>query len=138
MRDLFHNLSPVSSTSPQTVTSDTTTTGADVTRDESFSLMASMHVGGHSGGTFKLNVQHADDDGNGAADTWADVPDKHLTGTEDGTTLSKNGVAAIGYTGGKEHVRFNVVSSNGANATVGVLVHKGHLRHAPDSNQRVS
>jgi len=138
MRDLFNNLTPASSLDPQDVASDTTTNGSDIVRDDSFSMMAVMQVGNYTDGVFNIQVQHADDDGNGNPDTWSDVADKFLLGTETGTTLGKAGVAKIGYIGGKEHVRFNLVSANGADATVSLLVLKGHLNFAPDSAQRIS
>jgi hypothetical protein len=138
MRDLFNNLTPASSLDPQDIGSNTTTNGTDIVRDDSFSMMAVMQVGNYTDGKFYINVQHADDDGNGNPDSWSDVADKFLLGTEAGTSLTKSGVAKIGYIGGKEHVRFNVVSDNGADATVSCLVLKGHLNFAPDSAQRIS
>lgn len=138
MRDLSNNLTPASSLDPQDISSDTTTNGSDIVREDSFAMMGVMQVGNYTDGAFNLQVQHADDDGNGNPDSWSDVEDKFLIGTEAGTTLAKAGVAKIGYVGGKEHVRFNLVSANGANATVSVLVMKGYLNHAPDANQRIS
>lgn len=132
-QDLFHNVATVAPVDPQNIASDTTTNGSSLETDDAMSVMFVMQVGNHSGGKFNLNVQESPDDS-----TWSDVDDADLHGTESGTTLSKAGVASIGYDGGEQYVRANVVSANGANADVSVAALKGTLYHAPDSDQRVS
>lgn len=132
-QDLFHNVQTIAGVDPQNVGSDTTTNGSQVDTDDAMSVMGVLQVGNHSGGTFTLEVQESDDGNN-----WSDVDDADLHGTESATTLGKAGIASIGYHGGSRYVRFNVVSANGANADVSVAALKGHLYHAPDSDQRVS
>ncbi len=135
MRDLFHNLDMVGQVAPTSVTSDTTTTGSTLTRDESFGLVGVLQVGSYSGGEFHLQVEHADDDGSGNPGTFSEVPDKDLIGTEEGTLLSGAGISMVGYVGGKEYVRFNVVSLGGASGSVSAAAFKGYLNKAPADSQ---
>ena len=135
MRDDFHNLKHKVGLAPTSISSDTTTNGAEIDRDSAMTLTAFMLVGGYSGGDFEMKVMHADDDGTGNPDSFSEVPDSDLIGTEAGSNLDGNGVSKIGYTGGKAFVRVDVVSANGANGTVGVTVVEGGLYHAPDDTQ---
>jgi hypothetical protein len=135
MQDPFSNVTTVQAVAPQSVTSDTTTNGQNIELGDAFGLFGVMEVGGHSGGNFELLVEHADDDGTGNPDTYSEVPDKSLRGTEGGTNLSANGTAKIGYVGTKPFVRFSVVSAGGASGTVSATAVKTPLKKAPDTTQ---
>jgi hypothetical protein len=135
MRDLFNNLDMVAEVAPTSVTSDTTTNGEMIVRDDSFGLVGVLQVGSYTSGEFYLEVEHADDDGTGNPDEFEPVPDKDLNGTESGTLLGGAGIAMIGYVGGKEYVRFNVVSQGGASGSVSAAALKGYLNSAPAESQ---
>lgn len=132
-QDLFHNLTTVAGLNPQNVASDTTTNGSQVDTNNAMSVMGVLVVGNYTSGTFELEVEESDDGNN-----WSTVDDSDLHGTAGATTLGQAGIAKVGYHGGMRYVRFNVVSANGADADVSVVALKGHLYHAPDSDQVVS
>lgn len=146
MFDSYHNTKQQAALAPQTVNSDTTTNGATIDRSGYGAVLFALLVGNYTDGSYQLNVEHADDDGNGSPDTWADVPDGELLpreetsdAAEDGTALSAAGISKIGYTGTKKFVRANVVStSTSTGATVAVACMLSHGRHLPFETQAIT
>lgn len=139
MQDQYHSIKDVAALAPQAITSNTEVDGASVDRTGWEAVTFSYQVGSYSDGDFTITIQHADDDGAGSPDTWADVADADLLGTEAGAALSAAGIGRIGYIGGKKWVRIQVAGASvTSGASVSATAILGMGRHLPYDTQAVT
>ena len=87
-----------------------------------------------------VKLEHADDDGSGAPAAYAEVSAADVTGAGSvaagvvATVVSDLTPTAVGYLGDKRFLRITLTPTGLTNGgPVGVLVNKGHPRHAPVS-----
>ena len=85
-----------------------------------------------------IKLEHADDNGSGAPGTYAEVTDTDVTGVGAvtagvvATAISDLVPTTAGYVGDKRFLRATLTPTGLTNGgPVGVLVIKGHPRHAP-------
>lgn len=136
MKDIQTTLDFVPQFAPGALTASPTD-GADVDLQDYDACMFAIHVGTWTDGTFTFEVEEADDDGSGSADTYAAVADAQLIGTEpvvsDGT--NDDSVVYVGYRGSKRFVRLTlaVTGSPTTGAAVSAVAIRGHYRHQPTS-----
>lgn len=109
-----------------------TVTGDDVDLAGFDSAAVVIDVGTVTADDFAIEVQHADDDGSGAADTYEAVTADDLDGTEP-ATLTADGVVVIGYHGVKRWLRVVATDGGTGNADFGVSVVRGAPRVKPTS-----
>lgn len=137
MKDLHNNLELVNALSGTAVGSNTTTNGANVHMEGFESVEFVVTAGPYTDGSYAIKLQHADDDGNGSPDTWADVDSGDLLGSTG--TLSSAGHYKLGYRGIKEWVRVVVTSTSvTSGATVSAIAVQGHARVNPKTTQAVT
>ncbi len=77
-------------------------------------------IGGTSTPTFPLALQHAPDDGTGAAGTYADVPAGDLEGTQpsDIVAATDQSTVSLGYHGSNRFLRWQVGAVTGTSPTL--------------------
>ena len=87
-----------------------------------------------------VKLEHADDDGTGAPGAYAEVTAADVTGAGSvaagvvATPVSDLVPTTVGYVGDKRFLRITLTPTGLTNGgPVGVLVNKGHPRHAPVS-----
>jgi hypothetical protein len=141
MRDLGNNLAPVVSLLPQLASGSGTTTnstGVDLVGFEGALMVLSAGAEGDTlSGSLYYTVKLQDSADNSA---WADVVDADVTDVTlaSGVWLTLDAAAdvsqsyGIGYIGGKQYVRANIVrTGNHATGTpLSVVVIKGYPHHA--------
>lgn len=91
-----------------------------------------------AGAKIDVRLEHAPDDGTGAPGLFADVTDEDVVGAVGvvgGVTNSPTddtNVVSIGYVGDRRFLRVTLTPANlTSGGPTGVLVIKGHPRHAP-------
>jgi hypothetical protein len=147
MQDLNSNVAPVHAIAAQSITQSG---GALVSGNLDLAGFNAAQVVVHYGdidemgaspqgsAQIAIKLEHADDDGAGAPGSYANVTSSDVTGV--GTVTA--GVVAnvvsdlvptsVGYVGGKRFLRVTLTPTGLTNGgPVGVLVNKGHPRHAP-------
>ena len=149
MRDLHSNIDIVQAVAPVLVLDATTPADAEIDLQGFNSAEIELSIGLKSAdtGTITLSLQHADDDGTGAADTYANVAAVDMLGVTPSSgvihTIDCDGdagdetstVVRYGYVGGKRFLK-TIVAEAGANANgviIGVNVVKGHPLDGPTS-----
>jgi len=147
MRDLHNNVAPVQALPAQTINQGTgaLNTGAVdlggfggaqvVVHYGEITEMGASPIGGAQ---VSIKLEHADDNGSGAPGAFADATAVDVTGV---TAVSAGVVAtatsdlvptSFGYVGDKRYVRVTLTPTGlTAGGPVGVIVNKGHPRHAP-------
>ena len=126
MRDLATNIVPVNGLTSATISTETTTTGATITRSDEESLTFIVKVESYTDGNFTLKLQESADSGS----TWTDVDSDNVIGTA--TALTATGTDYLGYNGYEDTVRMAVVSVNetaAVNSVLSGMVIKGDKRH---------
>lgn len=145
MKDLYYPLAPTTGIAPVAADADVNGVSVDLQGYEAALLVAEVGIAGVAlSGTDKIEfeVEHADDDGAGAPDTWADCADADLvnavTGTSDGTfgvvdtdTTDEETTFQTSYIGGKRWVRVvaNFSGTHAAATPISAVVVRGHGRH---------
>ena len=138
MRDGANNLTGLNALTIQSITTDTTTGGAEIDRGSKIgeSLTFFVHAGTITDGTFTPVIQHSDTSGSG----FTDVADSDLIGTEAGAAIvaaDDNKVTKIGYVGAKRYVKINIVSTGtSSGGTLSAMALIGHLLVNPDTVQK--
>ena len=147
MRDLHNNVAPVQALPARTINQGT---GALITGAVDLKGFAGAQVVVHygdidemgaspvGGAQIAVKLEHADDDGSGSPGAFANVTAADVTGvagvaagvvanaTSDATPTS------LGYVGDKRYLRVTLTPTGLTNGgPVGVIVNKGHPRHAP-------
>lgn len=145
MKDSYNHLVPIQAVAPVNVLDATVPAAAvvDLAGFNSALIVISCNTkGAGDTGTITLTLDHADDDGTGAAGAYANVAVADVLGLSSVTsgiikTLAAGAVAAavykIGYVGGKRFIKLTVAENDG-NATgtiMSITVVKGHGQDAP-------
>jgi len=147
MRDLHNNVAPVQALPAQTINQGT---GALNTGAVDLGGFGGAQVVVHYGdidemgasplgaAQIAIKLEHADDNGSGAPGTFTDATAADVTGV---TSVSAGVVAtatsdvvptSFGYVGDKRYIRVTLTPTGLTNGgPVGVIVNKGHPRHAP-------
>lgn len=145
MKDSYTHLVPVVAVVPVKVLDATVPAAAEVDLVGFNSALIEISCGSKGAGdtgTIDVALTHADDDGTGAAGSYADVAAKDVLGVTTVTSgVIKNlaagavaaGIAKVGYVGGKRFIKITVTET-GANSTgtmMAINVIKGHGQDAP-------
>ncbi len=149
MQDLNSNLAPVQALTAQTINQGS---GALVSGNVDLAGFNAAQVVVHFGEIIEMGaspvgsaqiavkLEHADDDGSGAPGTYANVTDADVTGVSGiaaGVVASPNSDLApvtVGYVGDKRFIRATLTPTGlTTGGPVGVIVNRGHPRHAPVS-----
>lgn len=135
MKDLFNNIKPVKALD---LALRTTNVDGDTIDLQGFNSAVVLFYteSAITDGTHTPKVQHADDDGAGSPDSWADVAAADLEGEALAAFDSSNeGVQTTGYKGGKRFIRASVTVTGGpgTGGRVGAAVIKGHPAQMPVS-----
>lgn len=148
MRDLASFIAPVLALNPASPTTTPTAIVMDMQGFDAAALLLAIGVGGitfTSTNKIEFQLEHADDNGSGAAGTYSNVTADDLYGADAPATVTGGIIKALttahatpdvsefGYKGGKRFLRFTATFS-GTHATgtplAAVLV-KGHPNIAP-------
>ena len=143
--DLYHNVLPTRALQIQTITSSALNTGdvdlagyyaAQVVVD--FGDIDEMGASPVGAAKIDIKLEHADDDGTGAAGAYANVALADVIGptsVSSGVVASPTtdaAVARFGYVGGKRFIKVTLTPTGLTNGgPVGVWVEKSRPRHAP-------
>ena len=149
MQDLNSNLAPVQALAAQTINQASgalVSDNVDLAGFNAAQLVVHFGVIGEMGASptgsaqIAVKLEHADDDGSGAPGTYANVTDADVTGV---TGVTAGVVASpssdlvpvtAGYVGDKRFVRVTLTPTDlTIGGPVGVIVNRGHPRHAPVS-----
>jgi hypothetical protein len=139
-RDLKNNLTPLSALPPASRNGNAATNGTDIDRTQAGlgfeALVFYVHTGARTDGSVAFKLQEADDNGSGAAGTYADVAAGDQIGTfaAFGAAGDQNKVLnEVAYIGTKRWVRL-VSTQSGATtgAFWGALALLGHARNKPN------
>ena len=149
MQDLNSNLAPVHAIAAQTISQ---AGGALVSGNVDLAGFNAAQVVVHYGdidemgaspqgsAQIAVKLEHAADDGAGAPGAYANVTDADVTGVSGitagivATVVSDLTPTAVGYVGDKRFLRVTLTPTGLTNGgPAGVLVNKGHPRHAPVS-----
>ena len=142
MKDLHSFLSPVSAIEPVLVKDATVPTTLEIDL-QGYNSAAVLIAWGAKGagdtGTIDVTMTHADDDGTGAAGSYASVAAADVVGVTPATGVVKNlaggavatGVLLFSYVGGKRFVKLATTETN-ANAT-GTIMYIGVLKGHPET-----
>ena len=148
MQDMYNIFNVQQVIDPANTTTDVNGDTVDLQGYEGVLLAVSVGESGDSlSGSVKieLEVEHADDDGNGSPDTWTDVADDDLlnfvAGTNDGcfgvidAAAEDDAVYTTSYIGTKRYVRVvaNLVGSHSTGTPIGAIAVKGFGRHQPSA-----
>ncbi len=147
MRDLHNNVAPVQALPAQTINQGT---GALNTGAVDLGGFAGAQVVVHygeivemgaspvGGAQIAIRLEHADDNGSGAPGAFADATVADVTGVASvaagvvATATSDLVPTSFGYVGDKRYVRVTLTPTGlTSGGPVGVIVNKGHPRHAP-------
>jgi len=144
MKDLYNHITPVQAVAPVNVLDDTVPAAMEIDLVDFNSAVIEVSCGTKNAGdagTITLALTHADDDGDGAADSYANVAAKDVQGVTPASgvilTLAGGAVAAaihkFGYIGGKRFITLTVLEvGNNANGTImAINVIKGHGLDVP-------
>jgi len=144
MKDLYNHITPVQAVAPVNVLDDTVPAAMEIDLVDFNSAVIEVSCGtkiAGDAGTITLALTHADDDGDGAADSYANVAAKDVQGVTPASgvilTLAGGAVAAaihkFGYIGGKRFITLTVLEvGNNANGTImAINVIKGHGLDVP-------
>ncbi len=147
MQDLNSNVAPVQALAAGTINQGT---GALVSGNVDLAGFNAAQIVVHFGAITEMGVpptgaaqiavklEHADDDGAGAPAAYAEVSDADVTGIAGvtagviATPSSDLAPVTAGYVGGKRFLRATLTPTDlTIGGPVGVIVNKGHPRHAP-------
>jgi hypothetical protein len=147
MRDLHNNIAPVQALPARTINQGTGALNTGAVDLKGFGgAQVVVHYGdigemGASplgGAQIAIKLEHADDNGSGAPGTFANVTTADVTAVAGVTagvvaTVTSDLVpTSFGYVGDKRYVRVTLTPTGlTAGGPVGVIVNKGHPRHAP-------
>ena len=147
MRDLHNNVVPVQALRAQTINQagGALNTGAvDLTGFNAAQIVVHFgdidELGASPVGAAKVEVklEHAEDDGTGSPGAFANVTAADVTGVASvaagvvATATSDLTPASLGYVGDKRFIKVTLTPTGLTNGgPVGVIVNKGHARHAP-------
>lgn len=145
MKDTYHPNDPVVALIPQTADADVDGESIDLQGYEAALLVAAVGAAGVALSTtdkIEFEVEHADDDGDGAPDTWSDVADSDLVNAVDGTNDGTFGVVdtddddeettfQTAYVGSKRWIRVvaNFSGTHGTGTPISAVAVRGHARH---------
>lgn len=103
-----------------------------------FGVITEMGASPTGAARIDVKLEHADDDGTGAPAAYAEVTDADVTGTAGvaagviATPSSDLAPVTAGYVGDKRFIRATLTPTGlTVGGPVGVIVNKGHPRHAP-------
>ena len=149
MQDLNSNLAPVHAIAAQTINQ---AGGALVSGNVDLAGFNAAQVVVHygeiiemgasplGGAQIAVKLEHAADDGAGAPGAYAEVTDADVTGASGvsagvvATAVSDLAPTTVGYVGGRRFLRITLTPTGlTTGGPAGVLVNKGHPRHAPVS-----
>lgn len=131
--DLVSNIEAAHSLAPAERTADANGAGVDLAGSDAAVVV--IHHGAWTDGTHTFQVEHADDDGSGAPDTWSAVDDADLDGTEPtvDSAADDDTVTEIGYQGIRRHLRVTVSVTGATNgALYGATIVRGARRKLPE------
>ena len=147
MQDLNSNLAPVQALAAQTIN---TGSGALVSGNVDLAGFNAAQIVVHFGEIIEMGasplgsaqiavkLEHADDNGSGAPGAYANVTDADVSGVSGvaaGVVASPNSdlvPVTVGYVGDKRFLRATLTPSGlTSGGPVGVIVNRGHPRHAP-------
>jgi len=136
-RDIRSNLKPAIAFEPQTISSDTTTTGEIIdTKDFDGGIVFTQMVN-YTSGTFTPKLEDGDDSGLSDAAVVADanlIGDVKTGQEADAALTASQLVSSLGVVNNlKRYLRLSIVSSLGANGIVAASVH-GKSEVAPITN----
>ncbi len=147
MRDLHNNVAPVQALPAQTISQGTGALNTGTVDLKGFAgAQVVVHYGdidemGASpvgGAQIAIKLEHADDDGSGSPGAFANVTAADVTGVAGvaagvvATATSDATPTSLGYVGDKRYLRVTLTPTGLTNGgPVGVIVNKGHPRHAP-------
>lgn len=145
-KDTLHNIKRVVALPPATRTADAN--GADCDRSGYHAVGVSVNVG-NSGDVLapalniSLELQHANDNGSGAAGTYEPVPEEQMLGAVSGTLVGQfalidapaedSAVFACAYLGGRKWVRvvYNITGTHTNGTPVAAQYDLATPMHAP-------
>lgn len=130
--DIKNHISVAQSLRPAAHTADTNGENVDLANFSAACVV--IDLGAWTDGTHTFEVQEADDDGTGAPDVWAAVPDADLDGSEPVVDAADEDetVHEIGYHGIKRWLRVVVtVASATTGAVYAATVVRGRGRVKP-------
>ncbi len=149
MHDLNSNLAPFQALPAQTINQGT---GALVSGNVDlagfnaaqivvhFGTIVEMGASPTGAAQIAVRLEHADDNGSGAPGAYANVTDADVTGVSGvaaGLVASPSSdlvPATVGYVGDKRFIRATLTPTGlTSGGPVGVIVNRGHPRHAPVS-----
>ena len=149
MRDLHSNLAPVQALAAQTINQGTgalTTGNVDLAGFNGVQVVVhygnidEMGASPQGGAQIAVKLEHADDDGTGSPGAYADVALADVVGPASvtagvvATVTSDLAATGVGYVGDKRFIRVTLTPTGLTNGgPAGVIVNKGHARHAPAS-----
>jgi len=149
MQDLNSNLAPVQALVAQTINQAggaLISSNVDLAGFNAAQVVVHFGVIGEMGASptgsaqVAVKLEHADDNGSGAPGTYAEVTDAHVTGVSGvtaGVVASPSSDLApttVGYVGEKRFLRATLTPTGlTIGGPVGVIVNRGHPRHAPVS-----
>lgn len=112
---------------------DGTRNGADTNLAGYDACMVIVHGGVVTDGTHTPKLQEADDDGNGAAGTYADVAAADLVGSFTALTSSNDPlIQKVGYKGTKKWVRVVLTTAGSTTGgVIGALIVRGEAGKSP-------
>lgn len=147
MRDLHNNVAPVQALPAQTISQGTGALNTGAVDLGGFSgAQVVVHYGeidemGASplgGAQIAIKLEHADDNGSGAPGTFVNATGADVTGVASvaagvvATVTSDLVPTSFGYVGDKRYVRVTLTPTGlTSGGPAGVIVNKGHPRHAP-------
>lgn len=140
MRDLMNDITPKVSITPRVLTDNTAAVGENVDGQGYDSVTHIIATGtlADVDATFVALLEHADDNGSGAPDTFAAVADEELVGTEalaGFTFAADTACRKLGYVGGKRWTRLTVTpAANAGNAPIAAVAILGHPSVKPTAN----
>lgn len=103
-----------------------------------FGTITEMGASPSGAAQIAVKLEHADDNGSGAPGVYAEVTDADVTGVggvSAGVVANPTSdlvPATVGYVGGKRFIRATLTPTGlTTGGPVGVIVNRGHPRHAP-------
>ena len=147
MRDLHNNVVPVQALPAQTISQGTGALNTGAVDLKGFAAaqvvvhygnIAEMGASPVGSAQIAITLEHADDNGSGAPGTFSNVTAADVTGVAGvtagvvATVTSDLAATSVGYVGDKRYIRATLTPTGlTAGGPAGVVVNKGHPRHAP-------
>jgi len=144
MKDLHNNIKPVSLLDPVVVAATGNVADIDLAGFNSAVILIALglEAGGQTLGAshnLAFKLEHAPDDGTGAAGTYAAVEAKDIQGftpvsgvffTLDSATKD-NALYKVGYVGGKRFLKLTYTETGTVSVPMGLTLVKGHPQDSP-------